>query len=117
MDTGGWIQIIVALIIGLGVFIALYLLPARWTVTVLVVLIPFQIIDSMYGSINTVLTYMLACAFLLQHRLNKAPLIGLFALIGLTYLLAMTQVPGALRFGSVLYLVSISAGFLMFFVI
>jgi hypothetical protein len=117
MDTWAWVQIIIALIVGLGVFIALYLLPARWTVTVLVVLIPFQIIDSKYGSMNTVLTYMLAGAFLLQHRLNKAPLIGVFALIGLVYMLAMSQVPAALRFGSILYLFSISSGFLMFYVI
>lgn len=117
MDTGAWIQIIVALIVGLGVFVSLYFLPPRWTVTALVVLIPFQIIDSKYGSMNTVLTYMLAGALLLQHRLNKAPLIGSFILIGFVYMLAMTQAPQVLRFGNVLYLISVGAGFLMFYVV
>lgn len=117
MDTGAWIQIIVALVLGLGVFVSLYFLPQRWTVTALVVLIPFQIIDSKYGSMNTVLTYMLAGALLLQHRLAKAPLLGAFILLGFVYMLAMTQAPQALRFGNVLYLISVGAGFLMFYVV
>lgn len=117
MDTGAWIQIIVALMLGLGVFAALYVLPVRWAITAIVLLIPFQIINSQYGSMNTVLTYMLASALLLQHRLNKAPLIGVFVLICFSYLLSMTQAPQALRFGSMLYLISVGAGFLMFYIV
>ena len=57
--TGQYVQLIVALMAGILLFVSAYSAPERHIVGFLVLLIPFQPVASVYGSINVVLVYMI----------------------------------------------------------
>lgn len=109
-----YIQLIGALCAGVSFFVAIYLLPARYTYAAFTVLIPFQIIDSRFGSVNTVLAYMWFIAFVLIGRLRYLPLMGPMTLIVLLYALAFAVAPVPTMFDHGIYLFSFFTNFLLF---
>lgn len=117
LDAGQFMQLIIALSAGIMLFVAAYLMPVRIVMWVLLLLIPFQIIDSSYGSINLVLTYMVGVSFLLRGHFARWPLLTIVAVIMLAYLLSCTQMlPGTLRDHG-LYMIAIVSNFILFYLV
>jgi len=111
------IQLGLALGMGLVVFSLAYNLPARPVLGFLIVLIPFQLIDSRYGSLNVVLTYLISVAFLLKGRLKSFPAIGIVTALFVLYLLSTSQAVSATWFDHFLHIVSVGSGFLLFYLV
>jgi len=112
-----WVQLILALSFGVIAFVLMYALPSRWSLGALLLMIPFQLIVSKYGSLNVILTYLLGIAFLFQRKIKRYPLLGATAFIVFAYLLALTQAPRFLMFDNLLYLVAIGSNFILFYVV
>ena len=68
-------QLIIALALGLMLFVAAYVASEKVVVWLLVATLPFQMIESGYGSLNTVFIYMVGLIFLLRGRISKYPLL------------------------------------------
>ena len=77
LTTGASILMLVTVVIGgIFLFVMLYRLPEKKTLGFLILLIPFQIIDSRYGTLNTMLIYLVAGAYLLEGRLSRLPFLA-----------------------------------------
>ncbi len=116
-QTGQYVQLIIALSVGVILFMATYLLSVRIVVWALLLMIPFQIIDSAYGSSNLVFTYMVGASFLLRGRFVHLPLRGIVALIMFSYLLSFTQIPRGTSIDHILYLIMIISDFILFYIV
>lgn len=115
VETSHYVQLIIALGAGIVLFVLAYVLPARVLIWVLLLLIPFQIINSKYGSINMVLTYMIGFAFFLRGRFVRLPLLGAVIFIMVAYLLSFTQaLPGTTRDHG-FYMIAIVSNFVLFY--
>ncbi len=75
--TSQFIQIIIALFIGTGIFLAGYFFSEKYTVAALILIIPFQFIDSNYGSVNMVLTYLLGISLLVKGKMGRLTILFL----------------------------------------
>jgi O-antigen ligase len=110
-------QLIVALGGGFVLFALVYSLSEKVSLGFLMLLVPFQVIDSSYGTLNTVLIYLVAGAYLLQGRLTKLPFIGPIVFILFAFLLAFSQAPPEARVYHILYLVGFFANVLLFYLV
>lgn len=115
LTTAHYVQLMIAAGAGLAFFVALYLLPARVTYAGLVLLIPFQIVDSRYGSLNVILTYMLFAAYLLLGRVRYLPLAGPTALVLLAYSISYAFAPTETWIDHGFYMFSFLTNFLVFY--
>lgn len=115
--TGHAVQLGIALILGITLFVAVYALPERVILGVLIVMIPFQIITSRYGSLNMVLTYLVGAALLLKGRIKYRPLLLSIVFILFAYLLSISQVLRATLKDHLFYLVSIGGNFVLFYIV
>lgn len=93
LDSAQIIQLSGALLAAVVIFVAAYAAPLRISVAILLVLIPFQPIETSYGSANTVMTYVLFGALLIRGRLVYAPILGSMLLVVFGYLLSISQLP------------------------
>lgn len=74
-------ELIAALGAGIVFFAWCYLAPQRFSMPLLLCMIPFQPIDSKYGSLNVLLVYVYFIAYALRGRLTYVPLAGVYLLI------------------------------------
>lgn len=102
---------------GVVFFLLLFRLPQRWSLGVLIVLIPFQIIDTRFGSLNTVMVYVAAAAYLVQGRLSKLPFFGPILLILFSFLIAFSQSHPDARLYHVIYLIGFFSNILLFYIV
>ena len=116
-ETGQYLQLIIALGAGVVLFVSAYAFPARAVMWVLLLLIPFQPIDSNYGTINMVLTYMVGATFLLRGRFKQLPLLGIVAVILLAYLMSLSQIPPGTARDHGLYLIAVISNFIVFYLV
>jgi len=117
LASGQYLQLIIALFGGGMLFLVAYMAPVRVVMWVLLLLIPFPLIDSIYGSINMVLTYMVSAAFLLRGRIIRLPLLGAVVFIMFAYMLSFSQAfPGTLRDHG-LYMIAIISNFTLFYLV
>lgn len=98
-------------------FLLLFRLKERTSLAFLLLLIPFQLIDTRFGSLNSVLIYVAAFAYLVQGRLSKLPFFGPILLVLFVFLLAFTQSPPAARIYHVIYLVGFFSNVLLFYMV
>ena len=96
LETFQLVQLSAAILAAVLIFIAAYTAPLRISVGVLLVLIPFQLVDTTYGSSNVVMTYVLVSALMLRRRLQYAPMLGAAIAVVLAYLISMSQLPKSL---------------------
>lgn len=80
------LQLAFALLFGVLLFVAAYTSREKWVVMFVVVLLPFQLITSPYGSSSTVLIYIVAGAALLKGRMKSRPFLLPFSFILLSTL-------------------------------
>lgn len=116
-ESGQSIQLIVALLCAALLFILAYNLPERIVVGLLILLIPFQIISSRYGSLNMVFTYVIGASLLLKGTMRSYPLLGVVAFIFVVYILSFLGSPSAVWSDQFFYLVSIGSNFVLFYLV
>lgn len=110
-------QMIVAAFGGTLFFLLLFRLPEKISLAFLILLIPFQVIDTRFGSVNTVLVYVAAFAFLVQGRLTKVPFFLPILAVLFVFVLAFTQSPAIARIYHVIYLVGFFSNVLLFYMV
>ncbi len=115
--TSQFIQIIIALSVGTSIFLAGYLLPEKYTVTILILLIPFQFIESAYGSVNMVLTYLLGLSLLIKGSIKQFPLFWWILFVLFAYMLSFSQVHASTYSFHISYLISIGSNFVIFYIV
>jgi hypothetical protein len=93
LATGQLIQLMIALGAMVIIFIAAYAAPLRTSVGLLLLMIPFQPVETSFGSVNVVLTYVLAGALMLRGRLRYAPMLGPMLVLIFAYLVVWAQLP------------------------
>ena len=110
------IQLFGAFFGGAIVFMLAYIVPERKVVALLILLIPFQIISSRYGSLNMALTFFVGLAYFMRGRLHYMPLLGSMFFILASYAIALVAAEGN-YFRHLVYLVSMVSCFLMFYIV
>lgn len=116
-STSHYIQLIIAVILGITLFMVTFLVREQKVLAFLILLIPFQPLTSKYGSINDVLTYMVFGVYLVQGRFRELPLFGSVALIFLAYALSFTQALRATYLDHIIYMSAIGANFILFYLV
>lgn len=114
---GQYAQLIVAAVGATAFFLLLFRLPQRASLGFLIVMIPFQIIDTRYGSLNTVMTYVAAAAYLVQGRMSKLPFFVPVFLTLFAFLLAFSQSAPEARLFHAIYLVGFFSNILLFYIV
>jgi O-antigen ligase len=117
LDTGHALQLGIALLFGIGLFAAVYALPERIILGILIVMIPFQPIMSRYGSLNMVLTYLVGAALLLKGRIKYYPLLMSVFFIFVAYFLSTSVALRATLKDHIFYLVAIGGNFVLFYMV
>jgi O-antigen ligase len=115
--TSQYLQLIAAAGGGIIFFIILYSFRERAILAFLILFIPFQLIESQYGTLNTILVFLAAGAFLLQGRISRLPMAGAFAAVLFAFLLAFTQSHPAARSHHFFYLIGFVGNFLLFYLV
>ena len=110
-------QLIVALTLGLLLFVAAYVASEKSVISLIVATLPFQMITSAYGTLNTVLIYMVGLIFLMRGRIRKFPLLGSGLFILLVLLLSMSQSPRQTYSDHFFYIVTICSNFVLFYIV
>ena len=116
-DTAHFYQLAAVMVGSIIFFIGANVARERVVMTTLLLLIPFQIIDSRYGSLNVVLTYAIGFVFLLRGRVTRFPLIGSVFFILLSYLLSLSQIERGTFFDHAVFLISVGSNFLLFYMV
>ncbi|HNP35120.1 MAG TPA: O-antigen ligase family protein [Woeseiaceae bacterium] len=117
ISVAQYAQMIVAAIGGIAFFLVLFRLPEKRSLAFLIILIPFQVIYTRYGSLNEILIYVAAGTYLLQGRLSRLPFLGPILLVLFVYLLAFTQSYPAARIYHVIYMIGFFSNILLFYMV
>lgn len=117
LSASHMLQLAFALLFGVLLFVAAYTVREKWVVMFVVVLLPFQLITSPYGSSSTVLIYIVAGAALLKGRMKSRPFLLPFSFILLVDFIAMSQAPRGTYFDHLFYEVSAVSNFLCFYLV
>ena len=115
--SGQFAQMIAAALGGTAFFLLLFRMSEKASLGFLIMLIPFQIIDTRFGSLNVVMTYVAAFAYLIQGRLSKLPFFVPVLLILFAYMIAFSQSHPLARLYHVIYLVGFFSNILLFYMI
>jgi len=112
-----YIQLSIGLVLGLAVFVLAYSAQPRTVMVVLLLAIPFQPVETRYGSLNMVLTYAVFFVFLLKGRLREWPFVWAVIGIALAYLLSMSQVQSFLYKDHLFYVLVAGGNFALFYLV
>lgn len=115
--VGQYIQLIVALSLGSILFLIVNSIPEKITVAILLLFIPFQLIESKYGSSNMVFTYLVGGVLLLKGNLKLLPFFGAVILLFITYFVSFSQVPTSEWSINLFYMVTFASNFILFYVV
>ncbi|MBK1706367.1 O-antigen ligase family protein [Halochromatium glycolicum] len=113
LSLSHYVQLIAALTGGTIIFVIGYVVPPQKTIPALLLLAPFQIIATRYGSANMVLTYLLAAALLMRGRLSAPPLLLPMSLVVLACIASALMAHRATWSDHLYYLISLGSAFLM----
>lgn len=80
-----------------------------------VLLIPFQVVDTRFGSINMALAYFITFALLIRKEFYRFPLASTVSLLLLGYLLSFSQVHPVQNWDHIFYLISFVSAILVFY--
>lgn len=102
-----------ALLVGFAAMLLSYRLPVRFLVAMLMIAIPFQFIDTRYGSINVAIALLFGFFLFIRGELRQAPIKWSIILLIFCVLLSFTQVHPAQNLSHMVYI----GGFLSSFAV
>jgi hypothetical protein len=110
-------QLIVGVAGGILIYLLSLLAPERWIVSALIVLTPFQLIATRFGSLNMILIYVIFSAYIVKRNVRYFPFIIPFSILLLSYFLSITQSQKSIIIYNSVYIISIITNFLVFFIV
>lgn len=124
VNLSAWhaVQLAVALSAAIIFFLFAYFGGARLLYKAIVILIPFQLIDSKYGSLNMAVTYILTVATIFnpswfeKTTKEKLPLIWIFILIMASFLMSWSIAPKAYFNKTLAYFVMLLSNIFLFYI-
>lgn len=116
LSSAQWVQMNAAAVIAVLSFIFIYFSPAKFVVVTLILIIPFQIIGSKYGSLTIYLIYLVAFVWSLRNQFREFPFIGYVGFIFFAYALSLSQVSSITLKDHLFYLFLIGSDFLVFYI-
>jgi len=120
-STSHVVQLLLALSFAIVLFVAAYSGYGRALFLTLVVMTPFQPIDSKYGSINMVATWLVGMSVWLggfrytSQRSSMPPLVWQFGLLILVYFMSVALVPGLFLTKNLLHFILIGSNVVLFY--
>jgi len=119
MDFSGGhaVQLGLALLLGVILFVQVYILPERKVIGFLIIIIPFQLITSRYGSLNMVLTYLIGIALLIKGNIKYFPLFPIVLAILTSYFISTVLALRPTWMDHLLYIISIMSNFILFYMV
>jgi O-antigen ligase len=112
-----YVQLILGLLAGALVFLGGYVFSPGFTIPVLFLLVPFQYVESRFGTGNVVLTFLLGAALFLKGYVRELPMAGWVLAIVLAYLASFSQVTPAAYVEHAPYLLVLGANFILFYLV
>lgn len=109
-------QLLAALLFGLIAYAATVSVAPRKILAILVILIPFQMVTSRYGTLNVVAVYLVFLGLLIRSAITYTPLLGVTIFIFFAYFLSILGALQATWFDHCLYLITIGSNFLLFYI-
>lgn len=113
METAQILQLSVALLLAIVVFVLASGLKSTYAIGTVILLIPFQLVETQYGSTNVAFTYVLAAALLINSRLRIPVLVSL-ALVVFAYLASLSQTDPSTYVGHATYIFQFVSGLVVF---
>jgi O-antigen ligase len=107
-------QLSLGLLGAILILVAAYGSPLKVSIGILLFMIPFQPIETRFGSANILMTYVLFGALILRGRLKYMPMLGPMLLVIFAYLLSISRLPTAMYFDHSLHFFFIVSGLLVF---
>ena len=117
LSSGHATQLGLALLLGVILFVMAYALPERKIIGFLIIIIPFQLIMSRYGSLNMVLTYLIGFSLILKGRINYFPLLPVVLAILTIYFISTFMALRPTWLDHLLYIISIISNFVLFYMV
>lgn len=115
--AGQYIQLIIALALGVFLFILVNSISEKITVAILFLLIPFQFIESKYGSSNMVFTYLVGAVLVMKGNLRLLPFFGAVIFLFITYFISFSQLPISEWSNHLFYLITFASNFIIFYIV
>jgi O-antigen ligase len=113
VETAQILQLAVAVLFAVVVFVVASGAKATRAIGLVLILIPFQLIETQYGSTNVVFTYVLAAALLSGGRL-RAPFMASLLLIVFAYLASLSQTDPSMYISHATYIFQFVSGLVVF---
>lgn len=113
MTTAQIAQLAVALLMAVLIFVVAWIAPLKTAVTILFVLVPFQLIETKYGSSSEVMTFILVAGLMLSGRQLRVPLLGPMLIVLFCYLISLTQVDKSLVGQHMVFVKALISGLLV----
>ncbi|MVF11153.1 O-antigen ligase family protein [Ketobacter sp. MCCC 1A13808] len=101
-----------ALVLCFVALILSYRASEKFLVSFFVLLIPFQIVDTRYATLNVVLAFLFSFFLYLRKSLTSIPLLPALAAILFCYFLSLTQVHPVQNLDHIYYLIALVSSFL-----
>ncbi len=117
------IQLTTALCAGIVIFVLSYIGLHKQLLIALIVIIPFQVIASKYGSLNMAITYVIGGGMLLKSFIKqskssiKLPLIFSYLFILFAYLISWTHNSPAFFMKNLIYLIMLGSNIVLFYMV
>ncbi len=117
LSSGHAIQLGLAILLGIILLVMAYALPERRIIGFLILIIPFQLITSRYGSLNVVLTYLVGFSLILKGRITYFPLLPVVLSILTIYFISTFMALRQTWIDHLLYIISIISNFVLFYMV
>jgi O-antigen ligase len=108
------IQLIVVGLLATILFFIAYSLPQKIAAAGLVLLIPFQPVETRVGTANVILAFILFLAFFLREKNIRLPLLPHILIVLFVFLISMGLAPPGIWKGHGLYMIYLISAFLVF---
>ena len=114
LDPSEQNQLIVIFSLAVILFIIASALPARVSTVALLLLVPYQTIETRFGSSSMVLAFVVFIALILKRERVQLPMLPQFAFLLLWYLISMSMMAPSTYVQHGSYLLSLVSAFLVF---
>lgn len=110
------LQMTIVLLLATIVFWIAYTLPQKIAGSALILLIPFQPVETRFGTANVALTFVVFIAMLMRETNIRLPMLPQILLLMFVYLLSMSQTHESTHVQHAVYLVYVVSAFLVFWI-
>lgn len=108
------LQMTILVVLATVVFYIAYSLPQKIAATALILLIPFQPVETRYGTSGVALTFVVFVAMLMREKNIRLPMLPQILILSFAYLLSMSQTHDSTHVDHAMYLMYVLSAFMVF---